>query len=80
MARLTFGISGLAKATRSRLLLERAIAALPALIDTAIAAHADRISAFAESHKREPVIYTMGAGSNYATAYSHADLHLQEMQ
>jgi fructoselysine 6-phosphate deglycase len=80
MARLTFGILAAREGNPLAPKVERAIAALPALIDTAIAAHADRISAFAESHKREPVIYTMGAGSNYATAYSYAICIFQEMQ
>ena len=60
--------------------VETALNALPALIDSAITAHADRIAIFAEAMKREPVIYTMGAGANYATAYSYAICIFQEMQ
>ena len=48
--------------------------------DAQIAAHKGAIAAFAESHKREPVIYTMGSGASYGVAYSFAICILQEMQ
>ena len=80
MARLTFGIMGVREGNPLAQKVEKALTALPALIDTAIAAHTDRIATFAEAMKREPVIYTMGAGANYATAYSYAICIFQEMQ
>lgn len=80
MARLTFGILETREASPLAAAMQTALAALPALIDAAIVHHGDRIAAFAESHKREPVIYTMGAGANYATAYSYAICIFQEMQ
>jgi fructoselysine 6-phosphate deglycase len=80
MARLTFGILAVREGNALAPKVDAALRALPALIDAAIAAHGDRIAAFAESHKREPVIYTMGAGANYATAYSYAICIFQEMQ
>lgn len=80
MARLTFGIMDVREGNPLAAKVKTALDALPALIDTAIANHADRIATFAEAHKREPVIYTMGAGANYATAYSYAICIFQEMQ
>ena len=80
MARLTFGILAAREGSTLAPKVETALNALPALIDTAISAHADRIATFAEAMKREPVIYTMGAGANYATAYSYAICIFQEMQ
>lgn len=80
MAKLTFGILAAREQNPLAAKIDSAIAALPGLIDTAVTAHSLRIASFAESHKREPVIYTMGAGANYATAYSYAICIFQEMQ
>jgi len=80
LARLTFGILGLRDDCDLAPRLDAALAKLPAIVDQAIAAHGDRIAAWAEAHKRETVIYMMGAGANYATAYSYAICIFQEMQ
>lgn len=42
--------------------------------------YAARADAFGSSHKREPIIYTMGSGPVYGDAYSFAICLLQEMQ
>jgi fructoselysine 6-phosphate deglycase len=57
-----------------------AVAQLPALVPTAQAAFAGAADEYAFAHRHEPLIYTMGAGSNYGTAYSFAICLLQEMQ
>lgn len=57
-----------------------AMAEMPELVDKAVASHASRIEEFAESHKREKVIYTMASGSNYSHAYAYAICIFQEMQ
>lgn len=80
MMRLTFGILAAREGNARDTAVTAALTALPRIIDSAIAAHADRIAAFAESHKRDQVIYTMGGGANYATAYSYAICIFQEMQ
>ncbi|WP_320144091.1 SIS domain-containing protein [uncultured Cohaesibacter sp.] len=63
--------------------IDQVKAALPTLSDKAEkvkAAHADNAKAWAESYKREPVIYTMSSGSCHSIAYSFAICLLQEMQ
>ncbi len=80
LARLTFGILAAREGSALATKLDAALAALPTLVDKAIAAHQERIAAFAESHKREPLIYTMAAGTNHAIAYSQAICIFQEMQ
>ena len=49
-------------------------------IETVIERHKPSIAAWAEGYKREPVIYTMGSGANWGSAYSFAICILQEMQ
>ena len=78
--RLTFGILAAREGNAKLADLDAGLAALPALVDAQIAAHKGAIAAFAESHKREPVIYTMGSGASYGVAYSFAICILQEMQ
>lgn len=80
LARLTFGILAAREGNPMAAKLDTALHELPAIVDKAITAHENRIATFAESHKREPVIYMMGAGTNYATAYSYAICIFQEMQ
>lgn len=78
--RLTFGILAARDGNPKLADLDTGLAALPALVEGAIAARTAEIAAFAESHKREPVIYTMGSGASYGVAYSFAICILQEMQ
>jgi len=78
--RLTFGILAARDGNGKLADLEAGLAALPALVDGAIATSKDAVAAFAESHKREPVIYTMGSGASFGVAYSFAICILQEMQ
>lgn len=80
LCRLTSGILAAREDNKIAAKVDKALEALPALMDSAIAAHDERIDAFAESHKRETVIYTMASGTNYATAYSYAICIFQEMQ
>lgn len=60
--------------------IDSAVASLPSLVPAARAAHAEAADAWAFAYRREPLIYTMAAGSNYGTAYSFAICLLQEMQ
>ncbi len=60
--------------------IDDAVAQLPSLVPTARAAHAEAADRWAFESRREPLIYTMAAGSNYGTAYSFAICLLQEMQ
>jgi len=60
--------------------IDDAVAALQTLVPEARAAHTEAADAWAFRHRREPLIYTMAAGSNYGTAYSFAICLLQEMQ
>ena len=58
-------------------------AAIPTLhdkIERVKSAHAEAAKNWAESYKREPVIYTMSSGSCYSIAYSFSICLLQEMQ
>lgn len=80
LARLTFGILDARESNAKAHKVEEALKALPGIVDAAIEAHTGRISSFAEAHKREEVIYTMGSGTNFATAYSYAICIFQEMQ
>jgi len=80
LARLTFGILDAREGNDMARKVNEALNALPAIVDAAVVTHADRIAVFAEAHKREAVIYTMGSGTNYATAYSYAICIFQEMQ
>lgn len=80
LARLSFGILDAREGNEKAAKVEEALKALPPIMEKAIEAHGDRIAKFAESHKREEVIYTMASGTNYATAYSYAICIFQEMQ
>ncbi|RLQ87003.1 SIS domain-containing protein [Notoacmeibacter ruber] len=80
LTRLTFGILDAREGNENAAKVEEALKALPSIVDAAIKSHDERIATFAESHKREEVIYTMGAGTNYAIAYSYAICIFQEMQ
>lgn len=57
-----------------------AVAKLPELAPAVRTAHADAADKWAFENRREELIYTMAAGSNYGTAYSFAVCLLQEMQ
>jgi fructoselysine 6-phosphate deglycase len=78
--RLTFGILAAREGSTKVAALNAALKALPGLVEAAIAASAERIATFAEAHKREPLIYTMGSGASYGVAYSYAICILHEMQ
>jgi fructoselysine 6-phosphate deglycase len=60
--------------------VDEAVAALQTLVPQARAAHTEPADAWAFATRREPLIYTMAAGSNYGSAYSFAICLLQEMQ
>jgi fructoselysine 6-phosphate deglycase len=78
--RLTFGILASREGNKKASSLATALDALPRFVETAIAQSAGHIADFAEGHKREQVIYTMGSGPSYGVAYSYAICILQEMQ
>jgi fructoselysine 6-phosphate deglycase len=78
--RLTFGILDVREGCSKAPALESALDGLPKLVEGIQASHADKIAAYAEAHKREPVIYTMASGANYGVAYSYAICIYQEMQ
>lgn len=60
--------------------VDEAVAQLPTLVPAAREAHSAAADAWGYRHRREPLIYTMAAGSNYGSAYSFAICLLQEMQ
>lgn len=60
--------------------VEAALAGMGKTIADVIARHEASIAAWAEASKREPLIYTMGSGANWGSAYSFAICILQEMQ
>lgn len=80
LAQLTFGILENRDGNTIGKKVLAAVAKIPALVEKAVASHADRIIGFAESHKREKVLYTMASGSNYSHAYAYAICIFQEMQ
>lgn len=78
--RLTFGILAAREGNEKAAHLDAALKSLPDTVAKAIETSADAIAEFAESHKREAVIYTMGSGPSFGVAYSFAICILQEMQ
>lgn len=80
LARLTFGVLAAREGNKKAADIDAGLAKIGAIVEKAIASHKDAIAAYAESHKREPVIYTMASGSNYGPAYSYAICIYQEMQ
>lgn len=66
------GTSTLAEASAATLELD-------GLVATLHAEHFERADAWAKAHSRSSLIYTMGSGPNYGTAYSFAICLLQEM-
>jgi len=60
--------------------VDAAIGHLPQLVTAARDAHREPADRYGAEYKREPLIYTMAAGSNYGSAYSFAICLLQEMQ
>ncbi|WP_198945827.1 SIS domain-containing protein [Acetobacter sp. DsW_063] len=80
LTRLTFGILEAREGNSKVPALTEALAKLPALVDKIAQDRKTDIAAFAEAHKRAPLIYTMASGANYGVAYSFAICILQEMQ
>lgn len=60
--------------------VDEAVRHLPQLVTAARDAHREPADRYGAEYKREPLIYTMAAGSNYGSAYSFAICLLQEMQ
>ena len=60
--------------------MDAAVALLPTLVADARTRYAASADEWGFASRREPLIYTMAAGSNYGTAYSFAICLLQEMQ
>ncbi len=80
LMRLVFGILAAREGNAKIAKIETALAGMAKTIEAVIARHKPSIAAWAESSKREPVIYTMGSGANWGSAYSFAICILQEMQ
>ncbi|WP_370676052.1 SIS domain-containing protein [Pleomorphomonas sp. PLEO] len=80
LMRLVFGILAAREGNGKLAKVEKALAGMSKTIESVIAHHKSSIAAWAESYKREPVIYTMGSGANWGSAYSFAICILQEMQ
>lgn len=77
---LVFGILKVREGNDNAARIEAGLAAMPKLISAMIGGAEASIAAWAESYKREPVIYTMASGANYGSGYSFAICILQEMQ
>jgi fructoselysine 6-phosphate deglycase len=56
-----------------------AVEKLDGIVEGLLAGHHDRADAWAKAHARSGLIYTMGSGPNYGSAYSFAICLLQEM-
>jgi len=80
LMRLVFGILAAREGNGKLAKVEKALASMSKTIEGVIAHHKPSIAAWAERSKREPVIYTMGSGANWGSAYSFAICILQEMQ
>lgn len=80
LMRLVFGILAAREGNAKIAKIEAALAAMPKLIEGVIGRSESSIATWAESYKREPMIYTMASGANYGSAYSFAICILQEMQ
>uniref|UniRef100_UPI003F492F16 SIS domain-containing protein n=1 Tax=Ensifer adhaerens TaxID=106592 RepID=UPI003F492F16 len=80
LSRLTLGILKSREGNNKAEDFDRALAALPGIVESAINSRRSAIAEFAEAHKREAVIYTMASGSNFGVAYSYAICIFQEMQ
>ncbi|RGP35257.1 SIS domain-containing protein [Pseudotabrizicola alkalilacus] len=80
LARLTFGILAAREGSKLVVDIDAGLAKIGGIVDKAIADQKEAIAAYAEAHKREPVIYTMASGANYGPAYSYAICIYQEMQ
>ena len=80
LMRLVFGILHARENNAKLAKIEAALAGMGKTIADVIARHEASIAAWAEASKREPLIYTMGSGANWGSAYSFAICILQEMQ
>lgn len=80
LLRLAAGILDDREQTGIATAIDEGVAQLPTLVSTAREAHAAAADAWGYASRREPLIYTMGAGSNFGSAYSFAICLLQEMQ
>jgi fructoselysine 6-phosphate deglycase len=80
LMRLVFGILHARENNAKLVKVEAALAGMGKTIADVIARHEASIAAWAEASKREPLIYTMGSGANWGSAYSFAICILQEMQ
>lgn len=80
MYRLLFGLLKQKEGNTKLEVVTSAMQGIGGLVDKTVAKHRNAISSFAQSYKREPVIYTMASGLNYGPAYSFAICILMEMQ
>ncbi|MBN9251214.1 MAG: SIS domain-containing protein [Mesorhizobium sp.] len=80
LQRLTFGILKVREGNTKADDFDKGLAAFPALAEKLVADQRDKVAEFAETHKREAIIYTMASGANFGQAYSFSICLLQEMQ
>lgn len=80
LARLTFGILAAREGSTLAADVTAGLSRIGGIVEKAIAGQQPAMVAYAEAHKREPVIYTMASGANYGPAYSYAICIYQEMQ
>jgi fructoselysine 6-phosphate deglycase len=80
LMRLVFGILAAREGNAKLAKVEKALAKMSTIIADVIARNETAIATWAESYKREKIIYTMGSGANWGSAYSFAICILQEMQ
>ncbi|MBX9966728.1 SIS domain-containing protein [Priestia aryabhattai] len=77
---LVFGLLYVAENNDKFAKLVTSLENLQSVYEKALEYEASNARKFAESHKSEPVIYTMASGSNYGAAYSFSICILMEMQ
>lgn len=80
MLRLVAGLLDDREGSSLAAAVDTAVASLNDLVPACKTLHADSADRWGYSYRREPLIYTMAAGSNYGPAYSFAICLLQEMQ
>lgn len=80
LLRLAAGILDDIDGTSLASIASDAVAKLPELALAVRSAHTESANEWAFENRREELIYTMAAGSNYGAAYSFAICLLQEMQ
>lgn len=77
---LVFGVLHVVENNEQFARLVTSLENLQAVYEKALEQEAENAKAFAASHAKEPVIYTMASGASYGAAYSFSICILMEMQ